>query len=35
MFKQVGSSTDKIISKAFPNYLFKALYEMNNEQLLS
>ena len=27
MLKQIGSSTDKIISEAFPNYFFKALYE--------
>ena len=28
MLKQTSSSTDKIISKAFPNYFFyKALYE--------
>ena len=27
MLKQIGSSSDKIISEAFPNYFFKALYE--------
>ena len=27
MLEQIGSSSDKIMSKVFPNYFFKALYE--------
>ena len=29
MLKQIGSNTDKIVNKTFPNY--KALYEMGKQ----
>ena len=31
MLKQIGWSTDKIISKSFPIIFIKALYEMSNK----
>ena len=33
MLKQIGSNTDKIVNKTFPDY--KVLYEMGNYQLFS
>ena len=36
MLKQIGSSTDKIISEAFPNYFFQiTIYRQNVNENLS